>query len=62
MAFSDYTCRWRRWRNLRGQLQKMRRWFWGKLLNRQTWVSIVSMGIFIFRVVRWIKGFLELFE
>jgi uncharacterized protein YpuA (DUF1002 family) len=60
MAFFDTRQR-RRWRKLRGKLQKMRRGFWRKLQRPQTWKFIVKVGYFIYRIYRLMMWVFELF-
>lgn len=61
MVLSHHTCRQRRWRKLKTEVRKLRRWFWGQLLNRHTWISVVKTGIVIYRIYRWINEILDLF-
>lgn len=54
---------WRRWwRELWRKLRRLRLWFWRKLLNRKTLILILSVGMYVYRMFRWIKGVLELLE
>jgi len=59
---STNTHQRRRWRKLRGILQKMRRGFWRKLRGPQTWKFIVKVGFTINRIYRLVLWVLELFE
>lgn len=60
MTFFDTRQR-RRWRKLRGKLQKMRRGFWRKLQRPQTWKFIVMVGFAIYRLYRLVLRILEFF-
>ena len=62
MAFPKITYRRRRRRELRGEPLEQRRGFWRKLRSPNTWSFIVSVGLLIYRIYRWVLGVFELFE
>jgi hypothetical protein len=62
MAFSRFTYRQRRRRELRGKPLEQRRGFWRKLRSPNTWRLIVSVGLLIVRFYRLILRVFELFE
>lgn len=62
MAFSKITYRRRRRRGLRGEPLEQRRGFWRRLRNPNTLKSIFSVGIMIFRVVRYLLMIRHFFE
>lgn len=62
MAFSKITYRQRRRRKAGETSVELRRGFWRQLRNPVTWRLVVSIGLFIYRVFRWVRWVHELFE
>lgn len=62
MSFSKITYRRRRRRGLRGKALEQRRGFWVSLKNPNTLRFIMSMGLMIYRVIRFALRHLHFFE
>jgi hypothetical protein len=62
MAFFKITYRRRRRRELRGEPLEQRRGFWVNIRKPNTWRLIVSVGLLIYRIYRWVLRVIELFE